>query len=163
MTTKTHPLWDACKTHKGNMDIDMEFMLEHQQKQEEAFDNCVEFLKRVKRTKKPALRSYGSGSGFFKHLIESPYSKLSEPFKFNLERDHRCGRIKNIDELKKLYTTHVYKGTFNMAAKSMGFLCDKDKYYPHSIHVKWNIASRGLDNAILQYINCMIKKQKKTI
>mgnify|MGYP000197253288 FL=1 len=157
MTTKIHPLWSVCKKHKGNTGLDIDFMRE-QGGQEKAFDNCIEFLKRVKRTKNPSVRTYGSCSGYFKHLIESPFNSLSGSFRWKLERDHRCGRMPNIEEMK-IYTGYVYKGTFNMAARSMGFICDKDKYYPHSLNIRWNIAKRGLDRAILEYIKCIIKTQ----
>ena len=158
MTTKTHPLWSACKKHKGTMDLDVDFMLE-QGHQEEAFDNCIEFLKRVKRTKNPSVRNYQVSSGYFKHLIERPFGSLSGPFRWKLECDHRCGRFPSIEEGKAAYTSYVYKGTFNMAAKSLGFICDKDKYYPHSLNVNWNIAKSGLDDAILEYTKLLIKTQ----
>ena len=151
-----HPLWDTCDDKGNDMDLDLDFMHERGD-QEAAFDNCIEFLKRVKRTKK-ASKTTLNHSGYFKHLVESPFRNLSGQFAWGLKRDHRCGRLPDIKKLD-IYTGYVYKGTFNMAAKSMGFIHNIDPYYPHSLNVEWNVSMRGLDEAILDYIKYMIKKQ----
>ena len=151
-----HPLWDTCDDKGNDMDLDLNFMHERGD-QEAAFDNCIEFLKRVKRTKK-ASKTTDNGSGHFKHLVESPFRRLSYQFALRLERDHQRGRLPDMGKLN-IYTGYVYKGTFNMAAKSMGFIHNIDPQYPHSLSVNWNISMRGLDEAILGYIKYMIKKQ----
>ena len=149
MTTSTHPLQQIIETYNGYKEIDFDFIRKRGD-QEAAFDNCVEFLKRVKRTKHVYTGGGHNYSGHLKHLVESPFNKLAFKYREKLSDIERCG----LD----IYTGYVYKGTFYLAARSMGFRCKGDNFYPKSLNVSFNIAKRGMDDAILSYINYMKAK-----
>jgi hypothetical protein len=88
-------LWKAIKTFNvASLDVSK------LEKQEEAFQACLSFLKGVEKSKTQNKRR---GSYWLKHLIENPSGR------FDIPSSDNC------------YAGYIYEGTFVLAALASGF------------------------------------------